>query len=61
MCLFLTVIRDAKLCSLFQNVQGDIIISYMEVYAIFCTRMSFITMFVMSLDSAEIKNIETCP
>ena len=37
---------------------GDIIISYMEVYAIFCTRMVFKMFFVMSLDFAEIKNIE---
>ena len=37
---------------------GDIIISYMEVYAIFCTRMDFTNMFVMSLDFAVIKNIE---
>ena len=37
---------------------GYIIISYMEVYAIFCTRMGFTKMFVMSLDFAEIKNIE---
>ena len=33
-------------------------ISYMEVYAIFCTRMDFTEMFAMSLDFAEIKNIE---
>ena len=30
----------------------------MENYTIFCTRMDFIKMFVMSLDFAEIKNIE---
>ena len=30
----------------------------MEVYAIFCTRMDFTNMFVMSLDFVEIKNIE---
>ena len=30
---------------------------YMEVYAIFCTKMDF-NFFVMSLDFAEIKNIE---
>ena len=35
---------------------GDIIISYMEVDAIFCTRMAFnFFCFVMSLDVAEIK------
>ena len=33
-------------------------ISYMEAYAIFCTRMDFQKMFVMSSDFAEIKNIE---
>ena len=37
---------------------GDIMISYMEAYAIFCTRMDFQKMFVMSSDFAEIKNIE---
>ena len=37
---------------------GDIIISYMEVYAIYCSGMDFAEMFVMSLDFAEIKNIE---
>ena len=30
----------------------------MEVYAIFHTRMDFTNMFVMTLDFAEIKNIE---
>ena len=40
-CLFLTVIRNANVCSLFQNVHGDIIISYIEVNAIFCTRIDF--------------------
>ena len=40
------------------NFSGDIIISHMEVRAIFCTRMNFSKMFVMSLDFAEIKNIE---
>ena len=37
---------------------GDIIISCMEVNAIFCPRMDFPNMFVMSLVFAEIKNIE---
>ena len=36
----------------------DILISYMEDSAIFCTRMDFTKMFEMSLDFAEIKNIE---
>ena len=36
----------------------NIKISYMEVSAIFCTRMDFTKMFEMSLDFAEIKNIE---
>ena len=36
---------------------GDIIVLYIEVNAIFCTRMEF-SFFVMSLDFAEIKNIE---
>ena len=30
-------------------------ISYMEVYAIFCTRMDFTKMFVMALDFAKSK------
>ena len=30
----------------------------MDVDAIFCTKMDFTKMFVMSLDFAEIKNIE---
>ena len=30
-------------------------ISYIEVYAIFCTRMDFRNIFVMSLDCVEIK------
>ena len=30
-------------------------LSYMEVYAIFCTRMDVIKMFVMSLDFVEIE------
>ena len=33
-------------------------ISYMEVYAIFCTKIDFTKMFEMTLDFAEIKNIE---
>ena len=38
---------------------GYIIISYMEINAILCTRMDFTKIFVMSLDFAEIKNIES--
>ena len=30
----------------------------LEVYAIFCSRMDFTKMFVMSLDFGEIENIE---
>ena len=37
---------------------GEILMSYMEVYAIFCTRMDFTNFFVMPLDFAEIKNIK---
>ena len=33
-------------------------LSYMEVHAIFCTRMEFKEKIVMSLDFAEIENIE---
>ena len=40
------------------NCSRDIILSYMEVYAIFCTIIEFTKFFVMSLDFAEIKNIE---
>ena len=35
------------------------IISYMEKYAIFCTRIDFRKMFVVSLDFADVKNNET--
>ena len=57
-CLFLTVIRHATLWGFFiSKCSGDIIISYMEVFAIFCIRIDFTKMFVMSLDFAEIKNI----
>ena len=34
------------------------ILACMKVYAIFCTRMEFTTKIVMSLDFAEIENIE---
>ena len=37
---------------------GDIIISFMEVYAIFCTRQGFTKVFAMSLDFADVKNSE---
>ena len=37
---------------------GDLIISYMEVSTIFCTRMDFTKLFEMSLDFMEIQNIE---
>ena len=37
---------------------GDVMISYIEENAIFCTKKEFTKMFVMSLDFAEIKNIE---
>ena len=35
---------------------GDIIISYMEVNAIFCTQIDFTIIFVMSLDFADVIN-----
>ena len=59
-CLFLTVTKDANLCSLFQNVTGHDNMKT-EDYAIFCTRMNFTKIFVMSLDFAEIKTTKTCP
>ena len=40
---------------------GDIIISYMEEYAIFCARIDLGKMFVMSLDFADVKNNKTMP
>ena len=40
------------------NCLGNIVLSYMDVYAIFCTRIDFTNFFVMSLDFAKIKNIE---
>ena len=39
---------------------GDTIISYMEVYAIFCERIDFDKIFVMSLDFAHVKTTLTC-
>ena len=33
-------------------------ISFLEVYPIFCTRMDFAKLFVMSLDFADVKNNE---
>ena len=47
-----------QLFVLYLKNSGDILISYIEVYAIFRTIMDFKNMFVMSLDFAEIKNIE---
>ena len=37
------------------------IISYMEEYAIFCKRIDFTEMFVVSLDFADVKTTKTCP
>ena len=37
---------------------GDLMISYMEISTVFCTRMDFKKMFEMSLDFTEIRNIE---
>ena len=37
---------------------GDIIMSYIEVYAIFRTRIDFTEMFEMSLDFADVKDNE---
>ena len=59
-CLFLTIIRAQKFV-LYFKCSGDIIISYMEDYAIFCTRMDFTKMFVISLDFTDIKTTITCP
>ena len=50
--------KGRKLLLFISNRSGDIIISHMEVSAIFCTRMDFTNMFEISLDLAEIKNIE---
>ena len=33
----------------------------MEVYAVICTRIDFIKIFVMSLDFADVKNSENMP
>ena len=33
-------------------------ISYVEIYTIFCTRIEYTKIFAMSLDFVEIKNIE---
>ena len=56
-CLFLTVIMDANLFY-FKMFIGHNIIIYGK-YAIFCTRIDFTKMFVMSLDLADVKNNET--
>ena len=37
---------------------GDMTISNMEVYTIFCTRIDFTKMVVISLEFVEIKSIE---
>ena len=50
--------RGRKYFFFISKFSGDIIISYMKVDAIFCTRIDFTSMLVMSLDFAEIKNIE---
>ena len=60
----LSIFNRLKGCnSLFyiSKCSGDMIISYMEVYAIFCTRIDFTKMFVMSLDFEEIKYIKNRP
>ena len=44
--------------SFISKCSGDIIISYMGISAVFCTRVDFTKMFEMSLAFAEIKNIE---
>ena len=57
----LSMFNHYKGCNSFVYISkgsGDIIISYMEVYAIFCTRIDFRELFVISLDFAEIKIIE---
>ena len=46
---------------LFSKCSGGIIISFMDDYASFHTRMDFIKMFVMSLDFANVKTMKTCP
>ena len=33
-------------------------ISYMEIYTLFCTRIDFTKIFVMSFDFADVKNYE---
>ena len=56
-CPFLTIIKDANLWGFFiLKCSGDIIISYMEYYAIFCTRIDFRKIFVMSLNFSDVKN-----
>ena len=48
--------RNSLFC--ISKCSGDIIISYLQVNAIFCTRMDFTNMFVRSLDFVESINIE---
>ena len=55
-----TVIEFTVHCQIFvfiSKCSGDIIISYMEVFAIVCTRIDFSKMFVMSLDFADVRNM----
>ena len=44
--------------SFISKCSGDIILSCMEDYAIFCTRIDLTKMFVMSLDLADVNNTE---
>ena len=40
-CLFLTVIWDANICVFISKCSGDIVVSYMEGFANFCSRIDF--------------------
>ena len=57
-CLFLTVIRDANLCFNFNMFKGHNNIVCRSKDTIFCTRMDFTKMFVMSLEFGGVKNNE---
>ena len=57
-CLFLSIKRTQLFVIYFRMFRGHNIIYGGIIYAIFCTRMDFTKFFVMSIDFAEIKNIE---
>ena len=58
MTVFFNRCKGRRFLFFISKCSGDIIMSYMEVSAIFSSIMDFTNMFEMSLDFAEVKNIE---